>query len=664
MFSGRRADRRDRPDRPGWAAWNGDPARRSGLAVLGGVLAVALCWPADTVLGADPQTYTTTITPTGQAELDAAISASSSLLSLQKTHAVSPFALAGRIRNDYDRLRTALESYGYYAPTIRITVRLRGAKNALAASMDGTDPRLPEWLLAIPKGQAVQVTITPTRGEIFRLGRVTLVRASGDGTGPVVLNALESKALGVKVGQPAVASDVLSAGANLQSELKEEGHALAQVGTPKAWLRPATHTLDVEYTVRSGPVVTIGAISLSGMTRTHPAYIARRMTIHPNDLYQPSRIESARQDLAGLGVFSDVQVNDAPPLTAGRQMPLSMAFKEGKVRMVAVQGGYSTDLGGRAGVSWTHRNIFGNAERLRLTALVTGLGGSAQQGLGYDVYADLMKPDFGSRDQNLSVRVEGIRQLLYSYRQTALLVRAGVVRKLGQRWTASFEGQAEQEHIDQMGMAKDYTIVSLPLGATYDSTGLDNPIDPATHGVRVAASVTPSASLINGMSFFTIMQANASTYFDLTHLGISRPGRSVIAVRGIVGSVQGASTFDIPPDQRLYAGGSATVRGFRYQGVGPQFDGSKYAIGGTSMDAGSVEFRQRLFRSFGGALFADAGQVGTGSRPFQGTLRVGAGAGVRYYTPIGPVRVDIAVPLNRPKRGDTWELYLGLGETF
>lgn len=617
------------------------------------------------MLGADPQAYTTTITPTGQAELDVAISASSSLLSLQKVHAVSPFALAGRIRNDYDRLRTALESYGYYDPAIRIVVRPRGDKNApAAATMDGTDPKLPEWLLAIPKGQTVQVTITPNPGEMFRVGHVTLVRAAGDGTGPVVLNALERKALGVTAGQPAVASDVLAAAGNLQTELKEEGHALAQVDTPKAWLRPATHTLDIEYTVRSGPVVTIGAIGLSGLTRTHPTYIARRLTMHPDDLYQPSRIEAARQDLAGLGVFSNVQVNDTPPLTAGNQMPLSLGFTEGKVRMIAVQGGYSTDLGGRAGVSWTHRNIFGNAERLRLTALVTGLGGSAQQGLGYDVYADLMKPDFGSRDQNLSVRVEGIRQLLYSYRQTALLVRAGVVRKLGQNWTASFEGQAEQEQIQQMGLTNDYTIVSLPLGATYDNTGLSNPIDPATHGVRLAASVTPSASVAGNMSFFEIMQANASTYFDLAHLGLSRPGRSVIAVRGIVGSVQGASTFDIPPDQRLYAGGSATVRGFRYQGVGPQFANSKYAIGGTSMDAASFEFRQRLFRSFGAALFADAGQVGTGSRPFQGTLRVGAGAGVRYYTPIGPVRVDIAVPLNRPAGGDTWELYLGLGETF
>ncbi|ACI49873.1 surface antigen (D15) [Gluconacetobacter diazotrophicus PA1 5] len=631
-------------------------------------LVVFVGWMPPPVRGADPQSYVTVIRPTGQGDLDAAISASSSLLSLQKTKAVSPFALAGRIRNDYDRLRTALESYGYYAATIRIAVGLRAgghaAPSAPPATMDGQDPRLPEWLLAVPKGQAVQVTITPVRGDIFHLGQVTLKPSPEDGTAPIVLNAPERTALGVASGHPAIASDVLAGGVNLQAELKEEGHALAQVGTPKAWLRPQTHTLDVEYTVRRGPIVTIGAIALSGLKRTHPAYIARRITLHPDQLYQPSHIEAARQDLASLGVFSDVQASDAPPLTAGRQMPLNFAFTEGKQRMAEVEGGYSTDLGGRGGVSWTHNNIFGNAERLRLTTLVTGLGGSAQQGLGYDVYADLLKPDFGDRDQNLSVRVEGIRQLLYSYRQTALLVRAGIVRHLGRRWTVSFGGEAEQEHIEQMGMSNDYTIVSLPLSATYDSTGLTNPIDPATHGVRIAASATPSASLISGTSFFTILQATASTYFDLSHVGLSRPGRSVFAFRGVVGSVQGASTFEIPPDQRLYAGGSATVRGFRYQGVGPQFPNSKYAIGGTSMDAGTVEFRQRLFRSFGAALFADAGQVDTGSSPLHGTLRVGAGAGVRYYTPIGPVRVDVAFPLNRPAQGDTWELYIGLGETF
>ena len=137
----------------------------------------------------------------------------------------------------------------------------------------------------------------------------------------------------------------------------------------------------------------------------------------------------------------------------------------------------------------------------------------------------------------------------------------------------------------------------------------------------------------------------------------------MIALRGTVASVQGASTFQLPPDQRLYAGGSATVRGFKYQGVGPLFpDG--YPVGGTALDAATVEFRQRLFRSFGAALFVDAGQVASSSAPFQGSLRIGTGAGVRYFTPIGPIRLDVAVPINKPPGGDSFELYIGLGETF
>ncbi len=156
--------------------------------------------------------------------------------------------------------------------------------------------------------------------------------------------------------------------------------------------------------------------------------------------------------------------------------------------------------------------------------------------------------------------------------------------------------------------------------------------------MRLSLGVTPSLSLGTkgeGTSFFAVMNASASTYFDLTHLGISRPGRSILAFRGTIGSIQGASTWNIPPDQRMYAGGSATVRGYRWQGVGPQYGNTRYAIGGTSIDAGSVEYRQRILHSFGMALFADAGQVGESSMPFDGTLRVGTGAGVRYYTPIG-----------------------------
>ncbi|MEN3166397.1 BamA/TamA family outer membrane protein [Gluconobacter sp. OJB] len=659
--------------------------------------------------------YTVTLTPTKHPELDAAISASSQLQSLQTSHAVGAYALAGRIRGDYDRVNIALESQGYYAGSVQISVKV-GAQD-----VDGKNPSLPDILKALGKNQKVAITISTTLGPRFSLGSIALLAppekaavptpATGAPVAkapvaktsaskaktpteadpataapvtfaqavaqfqPVTLTPDERKAFPLSAGQPAVAETVLAAQNTLLNQLQENGYATANVSTPLAYLEPQAQKLDIVFRVQRGPRVVIGPIGMTGLVHTNQSFLRNRLELREGELYRPSRIEAARQDLASTGVFASVQVSNAPPiitlppsrtLMPGilQAMPIDFSFKEAKRRTLSAEVGYSTDLGGRLGASWTHHNLFGNAEQLKLTALVTGLGGSAQQGLGYDVYADFMKPDFLSKGQNLSVRLEGVRQLLYSYHQTAIIARAGLNRHVGKYWNLSGSLMGEQEQIKQFGDTRSYFIVAAPLNATFDNTRLTNPIDPATHGVRASLSITPSESLESGSTFFTLLSAQASTYFDLHHLGISRPGRSVIAVRGIVGSVQGASTYQIPPDQRLYAGGPATVRGFRYQGVGPQYGRTKYAIGGTSMDAGSVEFRQRLPMNLGVAGFVDAGQVGTGSRPGQGTLRVGYGGGVRYFTPIGPIRVDVALPMNRPPQGDKWELYFGLGETF
>jgi translocation and assembly module TamA len=105
------------------------------------------------------------------------------------------------------------------------------------------------------------------------------------------------------------------------------------------------------------------------------------------------------------------------------------------------------------------------------------------------------------------------------------------------------------------------------------------------------------------------------------------------------------------------------VRGFKYQSIGPLFPDDN-PIGGTAIDAGSVEVRQRLFDSYGVAAFIDAGQVDGENTPFAGTVRVGTGGGLRYYTSIGVIRLDVAVPVNRPPGGDTFEFYLGVGQAF
>jgi translocation and assembly module TamA len=171
--------------------------------------------------------------------------------------------------------------------------------------------------------------------------------------------------------------------------------------------------------------------------------------------------------------------------------------------------------------------------------------------------------------------------------------------------------------------------------------------------------VTPTASFGGRQnSGFVIVQASAATYIDL-----SNDGRSVLALRGLVGGVEGASPLDIPPDQRFYAGGSGTIRGYRYQSVGPSFpDG--LPTGGTSINTGTIEFRQRFGTSYGAVAFIDAGQVGSNGVPFTGDVRVGAGVGMRYYTAIGPIRFDIAVPLIHQRKSDILEVYIGLGQAF
>ena len=522
----------------------------------------------------------------------------------------------------------------------------------------GDDPGLPDLLSRLPKGQAATITLSVSLGPQFNLGAITLKDDE-----PEPPTAAQRKALGLHAGQPALAADVLAAQDRLLAALREDGHALAEVKPPVAYLHPGTHTLSIVFDVHQGPRVDIGAIRLDGLKQVNARFVRRRLLVHTGQLYQPSKIEAARQDLLSTGVFSDVRVSIPHALDDAGRIPLDFQFAEAKRYTVSAQIGYSTDLGGSAGVSWTDHNVFGNAESLEVTALATGVGGTSENGLGYDVFANFTKPDFYSRDQTLVVRVEGLKQNLEAYDQTALIVRAGLTRQLSERWIVAGALGFEQEQIIQQGTTRDYTLVNVPLSIAYDSTDLANPLNPATHGIKASIGATPTYSITQGGTFFTILQGSGSTYFDLARVGLAKPGRSVIALRGIVASVQGATVFELPPDQRLYAGGSNTIRGYKYQGVGPLFPNND-PVGGTSLDAATVEFRQRLFKSFGAVAFADAGQVADNSAPFSGGLRIGAGVGARYFTPIGPIRLDVAVPLDTVRGNDSFELYIGLGEDF
>lgn len=609
--------------------------RRAACVRRAALVAAALLY-APPSPAADPQPYTTKVAPTGDPALDTLLHDTSTLVSLAKAP-VGPFALVTRARDDETRLATALESRGYYAGAIHVAI----------AGHPLSDPTLPD-LLRQSQG-AVPVTISATPGPLFHLRRVTLT-----GTVPPAAQT----ALGLAQGAPATADTVLAAQSRILTALQDHGYALAKVSTPTALLAPAAHALDVSFAIAPGPQLNLGPIALTGLRTTNPAFVRRRLLLHPGQQYDPATIERARTDLLSLGIFSTVTPHAATAPDAGGNLPIAFDFTERPHNALGATLAYSTDLGASAGLTYQRRNLFGNGERLDLGAAATDLGGSSTRRPGYDVTAAFTKPDFYARDQNLHATLEAIKESLDAYDRTAYLAGLSLSRKFSPDWSGSAGILATQERVLQESVTRNYTLLQLPVTARLDTTGPGSLLE-ATHGVRVSATITPTASLTGQSSEFATLLVAGSTYLDL-----AAPGRSVLALRATAGTVQGASTFQLPPDQRLYAGGTATVRGFKYQSIGPRFADNR-PIGGTTLAAATVEFRQRFGKSFGAVIFTDAGEViGVSSPTNSAGPRIGAGIGARYYTPIGPIRLDVAVPLNRRPGDDTFELYIGLGQAF
>jgi translocation and assembly module TamA len=667
-------------------------SRICGLIALLGALA-APAWAAD------PVSYKVDHFSTGEGSMDATLRATSDLVTLRTSAPVSPYALIARARSDVERLKTVIESYGYYES--KITIQIDG--------MALSDPGLADHLNALPKKHDAHVQITFKLGVLYHLRNITI-----DGEVPASVQG----AFTLKTGAAAVADTVLAAGAHLLAALEEQGYAFAKVDPPVAYEDKTQPLLDVTFHVEAGPRVNIGEIHFTGLKRVHESLVRRRLLLHTGELFRASAVERARADLLSstIGVFAAVSVKVGTAVDESGGVPITFEMRERLRHTFGLSGAYSTDLGGSATLSWGNRDVFGNAEQFSVSASITGLGGSATNGLGYDLPIKYVLPDFGHRDQSLQFAVEALKQDLIAYDQTAIKTGVTLTRKLNSFWTVSAGVAATEEHINQIvsvtqttthdsttdttittdspdRMTFDYTLLGLPLIVSYDSTDLASPLDDPTHGMRDSVTVVPTHALGHSHATFLITTIKAATYFDLDHLLPTVPGRSVLAARALIGSAEGASDTSLPPDQRFYGGGSASIRGYPYQSVGPYFPilsclptpkkglppctppvtGSTptvtgyttYPIGATTISAGTIEYRQRIAQNFGAAFFVDGGQVGPNLTLKPTDLFVGVGTGVRYYTPIGPIRLDFAVPLKRyDSDPQAFQIYVGLGQAF
>jgi translocation and assembly module TamA len=595
------------------------PSRQIGAVLaLAPLLALALAppslpqsWPEPAPTEETPaaQPYRARIAETGDAALDALLRATSNLIALQEVAPTDLEGLEARIAAEPERLRPVLDSRGYWAGRITIT----------------------------RQGEEVAIEVTP--GPRYLLRRIT---AEG---GP---------APDLAAGAPALADDVLAAEAALLTQLRNDAHPLARIERQVTVDHPA-RAMDIAFTVTPGPRADFAPPEVTGTERVNPEVVRRVAALRlAEQSYSPQRLARARADVAALGPFASVRIETGTALDAQGRLPVTVQVRERPFRVLSASAAYETNYGASLRLGWQHRNLLGGAENLRIELEASRIGTETNL-LNARAAVTWRQPVPFGWDGTLVGGPSLVRDRLESYDRDAFVFNLAYERRLGDRWTLSTGPVAEVGQSGAPGGSlSPYQLAGWAFTARYDST--QNLLDPRG-GIRAQGSLTPSYAFQDSTAYLPL-RLSGSTYFDVTG-----DGRSILALRGALGSLVNATAANVPPSQRFYAGGGGSVRGYDFQSIGPRTAQGKPA-GGASLLEGSIEWRQRFGESFGGVIFADLGAVGTESFAPTDELRVGAGVGFRYYTAIGPIRADIAVPLVKQQGSGSFGFYIGIGQSF
>ena len=580
------------------------------------------------------------ISPDDDRALVSAIETVSQMIRLAETAPTDGYGLLARARADLPRLAEALRAEGFWGGAARIEIAGEDV-NRRGAAPPEADPANP-----------LPVAIILTPGPRYRIAQLLLRAEPADQDRLLEQAAAE---LSIAEGDPARPADILAAEEALLQALRRAGYPLASVVARDAVVDHDTKTMDITWRIAPGPLADFARPSVAGTTRTNPALLerlaARRLEGQP---YSPERLERARRAMMGLGVFGFVRAEEGQALDPAGRLPVHFQVQERPRHAVGGRFGFETNYGLTASAFWEDRNIFGGAERLRLEGEVARIGETGIENATYRAFATLRTPEFLGRDLQSTAQIGAVRERLRAYDRDAALASFILEHRLSDTMAVAAGPNYEEGRIGRDGDMEAFRLFGLTGIFRYDTT--TNPLDPR-QGQRFTFNATPYYSAMDANSFTRIL-AIGTSYFDI--LG---NGDSVLALRAALGSAPGADRDEITLDKRFYAGGGGSVRGYTYQSIGPR-DAANRPLGGASLVETSLEWRQRISRSWGMAAFLDAGSVGEEAKPDFSRLRAGTGLGIRYLTAIGPLRFDVGVPLDRQKDDPSFAIYIGFGQAF
>jgi outer membrane protein assembly complex protein YaeT len=437
----------------------------------------------------------------------------------------------------------------------------------------------------------------------------------------------------------------------------------SEVDFPKGDERPPgvdeTEQARVRFVVDPGPRTIVEHVVLAGLRQTRPVTVEREMELRPGEPFSFERLLESQRRLSGLGIFERVSITELAP-ERERRRDVVVTVQEAPRTTVSYGVGYSEQDRLRGSIEVTRRNLSGLGRTVSAFARASTRG---SRGL-----LNLREPWlFGRKlDSFLTAFWEEEDRPSFDYNRKGGIIQAA--RSLDPRTSLILRYFYQDTHVYNVLVPIDeidrqyrtYAVSGPSVSLVFDTR--DDPLEPR-RGLFLGADLQVSLAALGGVSY-------VRSFFQCTGIRKLRTDLALV----LSGRLGLSSTFGeeaplLPLPERFFAGGDYGPRGFPVDGVGPQVvgtDGKLYPTGGNALLLGGAELRYNLSRSFQLASFLDTGNVYPEVGDLAASdLRWSAGLGLRYRTPIGPVRLDWGYVLD-PQPGDEGRshFHLTIGHAF
>jgi translocation and assembly module TamA len=575
--------------------------------------------------------YTVIFSGAPSEQITEQLKAISQLVLLKERPPATLTGLRRRADNDLPDFIKLLNSHGYFAAGARVRIN-------------------PDQIPA-----EVSVEITP--GKLFTLTKVSLFGVDSHST--AVLEELDQSQLSFPYNDIALPAKIIDAESKILELLAEKGYPFAAITKKEPLANNSQATLSLNYYISTGPKAFFGHVTITGNKTVKEELIRKKITWHEGEVFSKRQVAKTQQTLESLALFITIDISYADSVVEDNRLPMTIEVAEGKMRTVSAGISYMNDPGFKVknffehfgvNAAWQHRNMRGLGEKL---SFETTIGQRYYYGS-----AKYLQPAFFRPKEDLIYEFEASHDITSGYTESYQAISTTLDRKISRQLRFSYGLMLKQLHSTHSESHGRFLLFKVPLQVHWSNAA--DLLDPV-RGHAVAYRFIPTYQLLHPNFTYWINYFVYSFYLPL----FLPEEKLVFAVKTSFGSLFGAKRRTVPAPERFYAGSDTLLRGYRYKTVSP-LDHHHRPIGGLSMLVLSSELRFRPKEALGYVLFYEVGNVYSTIFPnLRDKQMHSTGVGLRYPTPIGPIRADLGFPLKRRKKIDSaFQLYFSIGQTF